>query len=62
MSTLRRVLFRLSVLVLGAAAGCGGPTQREVIQHGPFEIVAEGRKISAGGFPNTSGNLSLIHI
>ncbi len=56
MMTLRRVLSRLSVLVLGAAAGCGGPTQREVIQHGPFEIVAEGRKISAGGFPNTSGN------
>lgn len=56
MSTLRRVLSRLSLLALGAAAGCGGPAQREVIQHGPFEIVAEGRTVSAGGFPNTSGN------
>jgi hypothetical protein len=26
------------------------------IPHGPFEIVAQGRRISAGGFPNNSGN------
>lgn len=56
MPTLRRSLSRWFLLTLGALAGCGGPAQREVIQHGPFEIVAEGRKVSAGGFPNTSGN------
>jgi hypothetical protein len=26
------------------------------LQHGPFEIVLKTRRISAGGFPNTSGN------
>jgi hypothetical protein len=30
--------------------------QRERIPHGPFDVLVEGRRISAGGFPNTSGN------
>lgn len=28
----------------------------QTVQHGPFEIVMDSRRISAGGFPNTSGN------
>ncbi|MBL8341658.1 MAG: hypothetical protein JNL30_09335 [Rubrivivax sp.] len=35
----------------------GGAAAAEVtLTHGPFEIVAEGRRISSGTFPNTSGN------
>ena len=49
-----RLLAALPALM--AACGVGSATQRETLQHGPFEIVAEGRRVSAGGFPNTSGN------
>jgi hypothetical protein len=49
-----RVLAALPALL--AACGVGGAPPRETLQHGPFEIVAEGRRVSAGGFPNTSGN------
>lgn len=49
-----RLLAAMPALL--AACGVGGAAQRETLQHGPFEVVAEGRRISAGGFPNTSGN------
>jgi hypothetical protein len=56
-STPRRWARLLAALpALLAACGLGQAAQRETLQHGPFEIVAEGRRISAGGFPNTSGN------
>lgn len=55
-------LHRL-VTVLGtlALAACGSaqrnePLVTETLTHGPFEIVAAGKRISAGGFPNNSGN------
>lgn len=52
-----RLLAALPALpALLAACGIGHAAQRETLQHGPFEIVAEGRRVSAGGFPNTSGN------
>lgn len=38
------------------ACGANKAPQRESLQHGPFEIVAEGRRISTGAFPNISGN------
>jgi hypothetical protein len=41
----------LLALALPALAG-----ERETLQHGPFEVQAHGRRVSAGGFPNTSGN------
>jgi hypothetical protein len=43
-------------LPLLALALPGLAAQRERVQVGPFEVVLEGRRISAGGFPNTSGN------
>ena len=36
----------------GVALAATGP----VVQHGPFEIRSVGQRVSAGGFPNTSGN------
>lgn len=35
--------------------GCG-QAPSETLQHGPFEIVASGRRVSTGTFPNTGGN------
>ena len=32
------------------------PLETASIAHGPFEIVAKGRRISTGTFPNTGGN------
>lgn len=32
------------------------PLAHETLQHGPFQIVAEGRRISTGTFPNNGGN------
>jgi hypothetical protein len=50
-----------TVLLLGIAGAAhawpfGRTAAAVVLQHGPFEIVAEGRRISSGGFPNTSAN------
>lgn len=52
----RRSWIRWVLPFAGLLSGCGTTAQHETLQHGPFEIVAEGRRISAGGFPNTSGN------
>ena len=46
----------LLVLLAGCGLSRAMPTQQARVQHGPFEIVATGRRISSGGFPNTSGN------
>jgi hypothetical protein len=48
-------------LLLATLAACTslapGPALETVtVTRGPFEIVAAGRRIGAGGFPNTSGN------
>jgi hypothetical protein len=48
-----RVAAGLPLLTLALPALAA---QREVLQHGPFEVIAQGRRVSAGGFPNTSGN------
>lgn len=44
--------------VVGAAppAGAAEPLQNATELHGPFEIVATGRRIGTGAFPNTSAN------
>jgi hypothetical protein len=34
----------------------GKPTETVAIDHGPFRIVAQGRRISSGTFPNQGGN------
>lgn len=48
-------LLAAASALLGAC-DAGEAAQRESLQHGPFEIVAEGRRISTGAFPNISGN------
>jgi len=54
------IFAALAGVLLLTMAGCALqrviPTETTVLQHGPFEIVATGRRISSGGFPNTSGN------
>jgi hypothetical protein len=58
-STLRFALLALlTALLVSLLAGCSGnpPLQNATLAHGPFEIVAKGRRISSGGFPNNSGN------
>ncbi|MFT3819708.1 MAG: hypothetical protein QM750_19105 [Rubrivivax sp.] len=53
---------RLATAALGLAgallAACclAATPQAEAVQHGPFEIVASGRRISTGTFPNIGGN------
>lgn len=49
---------RLRAFAAGLLAALAGGTAAAdaTLQHGPFEIVAQGRRTSAGGFPNTSGN------
>ena len=48
------------IRILTAAAALGATIQAsaatETLQHGPFEIVATGRRISSGTFPNQGGN------
>jgi hypothetical protein len=50
------VLLALVVWVTGASSAAAAPLTHATLQHGPFEIVAEGRRISTGAFPNISGN------
>ena len=57
-STFLRPLFTVAAALLAA---CTGRTPAPALEsarvaHGPFEIVAEGRRISTGAFPNNSGN------
>lgn len=62
MSTFRRLrwcLLGLSVLLAactGRPAGSATPLESATIVHGPFEILAQGRRIGTGAFPNNSGN------
>ncbi|WP_144290012.1 hypothetical protein [Ideonella sp. A 288] len=55
---LRRSAARIRILMVAAAMGAtiqaGAAT--DTLQHGPFEIVATGRRISSGTFPNQGGN------
>lgn len=44
------------LMALFAAAGAAQPLQTATESHGPFEIVATGRRVGTGAFPNTSGN------
>jgi hypothetical protein len=57
-SKLRLALFAaLVALLVPLFTGCSGPPlQNATLAHGPFEIVAKGRRISGGGFPNNSAN------
>ncbi len=48
-------LAGLASALLAACALARSP-QAETLQHGPFEIVAQPRRISTGSFPNTSSN------
>ncbi len=55
------LVVALVVAVALALAACSHrsddrPLETASIAHGPFEIVAKGRRISTGAFPNTSGN------
>ena len=63
-SALARLVACLMVLLQAACGSTGavGATPAApglpagTVVHGPFEIVASVKRISAGGFPNTSGN------
>jgi hypothetical protein len=58
MNALTRVLHvaLAPALALAGLALVPVPGAAQTLRHGPFEIVAQSRRISAGGFPNTSGN------
>ncbi len=51
-----RIAAALSALATLAGCSGGASLAQETLTHGPFEIVAQGRRISTGAFPNTSGN------
>lgn len=48
----------LCAALLGACGEVSAPFSKDTVNltHGPFEIRIEGRRISAGGFPNNTGN------
>lgn len=46
----------LLVLLTGCGLSRAIPTHTTTVKHGPFDIVASGRRISTGSFPNTGGN------
>ncbi len=54
--TLILAALALALLIGGCALQRAIPTQTTTLQHGPFEIVATGRRISSGAFPNNSAN------
>lgn len=59
--TLPRASARLGALLAGLLAACGGPAAaffapKAALVHGPFEIVAQERRISTGTWPNQGGN------
>lgn len=51
----RRRLIGYAWLCAAWLAGAA-PALAQTVQHGPFEIVAQGRRISSGTFPNIGGN------
>ncbi|MBK8018924.1 MAG: hypothetical protein IPK20_20925 [Betaproteobacteria bacterium] len=56
-SLLRWALSAVVALVSGCGVGQRSePLTTETFAHGPFEIVATGKRISSGAFPNNSGN------
>lgn len=44
------------VVTLAAALALALPASAQTLVHGPFEIVAQSRRISSGTFPNIGGN------
>lgn len=48
-------LRRIAAALLAAVTG-GAPAAEVTLAHGPFEIIAEGRRISTGTFPNIGSN------
>ncbi len=58
---IRRPLARAVLAAALVLAGCAPrppspPLETVTVSEGPFEVVAQGRRIGAGGFPNTSGD------
>ena len=53
-----RSAARIRILIVVAAIGATiqASAATDTLQHGPFEIVATGRRISSGTFPNQGGN------
>lgn len=54
-------LGRWAALAATLLAACTGhapapPLEAVRLTHGPFEIIAQGRRVGTGAFPNTSGN------
>jgi hypothetical protein len=52
----RRACVFLLILASCTPRSATPPLETITVTHGPFEIVASGRRIGAGGFPNNSGN------
>lgn len=55
---LRCLATQWIALACALLSGCDllPSSQAQTLQHGPFEIVAHGRRISTGTFPNNGGN------